>query len=61
MPTTNSAFLVALWGFSSRQHNTTKLGLDFDGMICLVPKKNIKLSRLAFSFALDYNEQENFR
>jgi hypothetical protein len=61
MTTTNSAFLVALWGFFCFQGNTSKLGLDFDGMICHVPKKNIKLFRLAFSVAPNYNELEFFR
>jgi hypothetical protein len=61
MTTTNNAFLVALWGFSSFQGKTSKLGIDFDGMICPVPKKNIKLFRLTFFVAPNYNELEFFR
>jgi hypothetical protein len=59
--TTNSVFLVALWGFSSFQGKSSKLGLDFDGMIFPVPKKNIKLFRLAFFVGPNYNELEILR
>jgi hypothetical protein len=61
MTTTNNAFLVPLWGFSSFQGKSSKLGLDFDGMICPVPKKNIKLFRLAFFVAFNYKELEILR
>ncbi len=48
------AFLVILWVFWSPQSNALEFGLDLDDIIVPVPKKNIKLSRLAFSFAFDY-------
>jgi hypothetical protein len=45
------AFLVTLWGFLSLCSNASKLGLDLDNVICLIPTKNIKLSKLNFSFS----------
>jgi hypothetical protein len=43
-------------GIPSPQGNISKLGLDLDSMICHVPRKNVKLSKLTFSFALSYSE-----
>jgi len=43
-------FLVALWGFPSPKGNASKLGFNFDGIISLVPKKSVKLSKLVFFF-----------
>jgi hypothetical protein len=45
------AFLIALWVFSNPQGNVSKLGLDLDGIIFLIAKKNMNLSKLVFSFA----------
>jgi len=57
-PLTPSCISLALWGFLSPQGNASKLGFDLDSVICLEPKKNVKFSRLAFSFALGYIELE---
>jgi hypothetical protein len=54
------AFIIALWGFPNPQGNASKLGFDLDGIICHVPKKSVKLSRLVFSFAPNYNEPKTF-
>jgi hypothetical protein len=45
----------------SPQGNASKLGFDLDGIICPGTKKNIKISRLVFSFALDYSESKIFQ
>jgi hypothetical protein len=47
-------------GIPSPQGNVSKLGLDLDNIICLVPRKNVKLSKLAFSFAPSYSELKIF-
>jgi hypothetical protein len=39
--------------FLNSQGNSSNLGLDLNDIIVPIPKKNIKLSRLAFSFAFD--------
>jgi hypothetical protein len=59
-PSTLHAFLVALWGFLTLQGKTSKLGFDLDSIICLGPKKNIKLSKLVFSFVPSYTKQKKF-
>ncbi len=50
------AFLVTLWVFSNPQGNISKLGFDLDGIIFLIPKKNMNLLKIVFSFAPDYSE-----
>jgi hypothetical protein len=55
-PLIPSCISLTLWGFLSRQGNASKLGFDLDGIICLVPKKSVKLSRLTFSFTFGYIE-----
>jgi hypothetical protein len=57
-PLTPSCISLALWGFLSPQGNASKLGFDLDSIICLVPKKSVKLSRLVFSFVFGYIELE---
>jgi hypothetical protein len=57
-PSTPSCISFALWGFFSPQGNASKLDFDLDSIICLVPNKSVKLSRLAFSFALGYTKLE---
>jgi hypothetical protein len=55
------AFPITLWVFLNPQGNASKLGLDLDDIIFLIPKKNVKLSRLIFSFAPHYSELEIFQ
>jgi hypothetical protein len=51
------AFRVALWVFLNPRGNALELGLDLDGIIFPIPKKSKKLSRLVFSFAPNYMNQ----
>jgi hypothetical protein len=45
------AFLVTLWEFfPTPQGNTSKFGLNLDGIIFHVPEKNIKFSRVDASY-----------
>jgi hypothetical protein len=46
--------------FLSPQGNTSTLGLDLDNIINHVPKKNVEISRLAFSFVPNYIELKIF-
>jgi hypothetical protein len=57
-PLTRSCISLALWEFLSPQGDASKLGFDLDNIICLVPKKSVKLSRLVFSFVFGYIELE---
>jgi hypothetical protein len=57
-PSAPSCISFALWGFLSLQGNASKLDFDIDNIICLVLNKSVKLSRVAFSFALGYTELE---
>jgi hypothetical protein len=54
-------FPIALWGFPNLEGNTSKLGFDVDSIIFSKSKKNIKLSKLAFSFGLGHIELGIFR
>jgi hypothetical protein len=54
------AFCVTLWVFSSPQNNASKVGFDLNNIIFHVPKKNMKVSKLAFSFALDCSAPKKF-
>jgi hypothetical protein len=47
-------------GIPSPQSNVSKLGLNLDSIICPVPRKNVKLSKLAFSFVPSYSELKIF-
>jgi hypothetical protein len=46
------AILVVLWVFSNLQGIASKLDLDLNGIIYLIPKKNVKISKLVFSFVI---------
>jgi hypothetical protein len=52
---------IRLWVFSNPQDNVSKLGLDLDGIIFLITKKNMNLSKLVFSFALDCSEPKKIQ
>jgi hypothetical protein len=45
----------------SPQGNASELDLDLDNIIFLVPKENVKFSRLAFSFAPNCSELKKFQ
>jgi hypothetical protein len=54
-------FPITLWGFPSLEGNNSKLGLDLDNIILLIPKKSAKLLRLVFSFVFGCIELEIFQ
>jgi hypothetical protein len=52
------AFPITLWGFPSPEGNILKLGFDLDNIIFHILNKNLKLSKLAFSFAPEVVNQK---